>query len=297
MFLRKITAVLLAVLICAGGTSCSQIGGFFSESSSEPESSVEESSEPEPEPETIQFPEGYSPDLTSWELTLVNSTHKLPDDFEIELSDVTVDANTGMRVDSRIIEQVNAMLADCRSYGCPLYITSSYRSLSFQQGLFNYNVEQLVAAGMTETEALEETRRNIATPGTSDHNLGLAIDVVTGDWYMYHDDLNESFEETPAFAWLSEHAWEYGFILRYPKDKQSITKINYEPWHYRYVGVENAKVIKDLGICLEEFWDIAEGKPVYVQTEEDKKPFSNLGGESSQAESEGSESAEPESAA
>jgi D-alanyl-D-alanine carboxypeptidase len=98
--------------------------------------------------------------------------------------------------------------------------------------------------GMDKVTATKEAAKIILPPGTSEHNLGLAMDIIS---------LEQSFENTKAFRWLSAHAQDYGFILRYPKDKEAITEIIYEPWHWRYVGIENAKKIKASGMCLEEY--------------------------------------------
>ena len=93
----------------------------------------------------------------------------------------------------------------------------------------------------------------VARPGTSEHNLGLAADIVSADWYAQHDDLTADFDQTPAFAWLREHCADYGFILRYPLGKESVTGVTYEPWHYRYVGEEAARAIMDAQLTLEEY--------------------------------------------
>ena len=100
-----------------------------------------------------------------------------------------------------------------------------------------------------------EAARWVAPPRQSEHNAGLAIDVVSRDYDQVYGDLMHEFEDFPAFTWLSEHCAEFGFILRYPEDKQEITGITYEPWHYRYVGVEHAQKMQELDLCLEEYWD------------------------------------------
>jgi len=102
---------------------------------------------------------------------------------------------------------------------------------------------------MSQEDAYNLTKREIAIPGTSEHSTGLAVDIVV----LSHQTLDEDFEKTEGFKWLSENAQKYGFILRYPKNKEEITGIKYEPWHYRYVGEENAKKINEQGICLEEY--------------------------------------------
>ena len=111
--------------------------------------------------------------------------------------------------------------------------------------------------GYSQEEAEKEAARWVALPGTSEHNTGLALDIVYPGYYEDYGDLNEGFEETAAFDWLINNCTDYGFVLRYPKDKQDITGITYEPWHYRYVGVENAKAMEAAGQCLEEYLGLA----------------------------------------
>ena len=114
-------------------------------------------------------------------------------------------------------------------------------------------VDNIVITGMSRDAAVAETALYVAAPGCSEHNLGLAADIVSSDWYSKNSGLESWFDQTPHYQWLSENAWKYGFILRYPKDKVEVTKIGYEPWHYRYVGTDTAKAIKDSGLTLEEY--------------------------------------------
>lgn len=109
-----------------------------------------------------------------------------------------------------------------------------------------------MARGLNRNQAEIEAARNVAYPGTSEHHLGLAVDIVS----LQYQQLDEAQARTPEIIWLTEHCSEYGFILRYPKDKTQITGIVYEPWHFRYVGVETAKVIMEQGLCLEEYLEL-----------------------------------------
>ena len=145
------------------------------------------------------------------------------------------------------------MLHDAEQEGCKLYLVSGYRSIGRQRALFQIKTESFVKQGLALEQAEQEAARWVARPGTSEHNLGLAADIVSADWYTTHNDLTEDFEQTPAFAWLKANCAEYGFILRYPKDKEAVTGVSYEPWHYRYVGQEAAKQIILTGITLEEY--------------------------------------------
>ncbi|HHX61925.1 MAG TPA: M15 family metallopeptidase [Epulopiscium sp.] len=134
-----------------------------------------------------------------------------------------------------------------------LVLVSGYRSYVHQQEVFNRKINNLIKEGLTKEEALKKAATIVAVPGTSEHQTGLAIDVTNLCLAKEQDPLIEGFEETDHGKWLSLNSHQYGFILRYPKEKVSITHITYEPWHYRYIGIEHAKAVKELGICLEEY--------------------------------------------
>ena len=136
------------------------------------------------------------------------------------------------RVDERIVDDVKRMFARAKADGINLMIISAYRSVEDQDGLFEYS-----------------DASSIAKPNRSEHNTGLAMDILTPS----HPDLTESFDKTPAFKWLGENAYKFGFVLRYPKNKLEITQFVYEPWHYRYVGEENAAKMREKAYCLEEY--------------------------------------------
>ncbi len=155
--------------------------------------------------------------------------------------------------DRRAAPDLEALLADAEAAGCKLYLVSGYRSVERQAALFARKTNSFLAEGFDRAEAERQAAMWVARPGTSEHNTGLAADIVSADWYAHHSDLTADFEETPAFAWLREHCAEYGFILRYPKDKENITGVTYEPWHYRYVGKQAAAEIMQAGITLEEY--------------------------------------------
>ena len=183
----------------------------------------------------------------SWKLVLANEKNPLPEGFSVEVSKLP----NGKEFDSRAIGELKAMLAAAKADGVSLTVVSSYRSYDYQVGLFNRKVNQYKAKGYNDTDAYNIAKTIVALPGTSEHNLGLAADIVTPSYMT----LDEGFEKTEAFAWLSTHCAEYGFILRYPNGKGDITGIIYEPWHYRYVGQAAAKQIMEQGICLEEYLD------------------------------------------
>ena len=149
-------------------------------------------------------------------------------------------------------EDYNECIADAKEEGVDLMICSAYRSIERQQELFDAEVAVQMNNGKSKEEAEKITATMIAIPGTSEHHTGLAADIVTPT----HQTLDPEFADTDAGKWLQENAAEYGFILRYPEDKQDITEIIYESWHYRYVGVDHAIAIKENGLCLEEYLEI-----------------------------------------
>ena len=176
-----------------------------------------------------------------WELTLVNSNNPIPDNYELTL--VSIDEYR--EFDSRAIGKLQDMLNDIWKNGITnIWVQSAYRSVDEQTRIYNEKVEYYKKQGKTEEEAKKLTERTINKPGYSEHNLGLAVD------FNYVDS---SFENTDVFKWLKDNAENYGFILRYPKEKEDITQVTYEPWHWRYVGEENAKKMDELGLCLEEY--------------------------------------------
>lgn len=184
-------------------------------------------------------------DRTQWNLMLVNPDTPLPENYEINVKQL----DNGQAVDERCYDDLQNMLKDCRSAGFSPVVCSSYRAQEKQQMLFDNQVEKWKNQGYSEDEAKKQAGKLVAVPGTSEHQLGLALDIVDISYQL----LEEEQENTPTQKWLLENSWKYGFILRYPKDKTKITKISYEPWHYRYVGKKAAKEIFDAKICLEEY--------------------------------------------
>lgn len=209
-------------------------------------------------PSTSLVPAGGEPEpqgpTGDWEsnpyLRLVNQTHPLPEDYEVETVAVYTGSNGKVyEMEKTAGEHMIAMISAAQKDGVNIGVTSAFRTLAYQTMLFNRDVEKYKAQGMTEEQAHAKTAQNVAIPGQSEHCAGLAADLLSSE----HWSLDEGFENTAAFRWLDAHAAEYGYILRYPKGKEDITLITYEPWHYRYVGVEYAKKIKESGLCLEEY--------------------------------------------
>lgn len=185
-----------------------------------------------------------------WALKLVAPGYAIDQAYQNTIPLGTVG---GKQIDQRIVAATQQMIAAAKADGVNLGVMSGYRTIQYQINLFNRHVQQRMAKGMTKEEAIADTKLYVAVPGESEHNLGLAIDFMSGT----SADLEESFANTPQGKWLKAHAADYGFILRYPKDKQNITKISFEPWHYRYVGVDVAKQIMSSGKCLEEYLGVA----------------------------------------
>ena len=180
-----------------------------------------------------------------WNLLLVNDWNPLPAGYDSDVTFSTVSG--GKQVDSRIIDAVNRMLNDAAAYD--LAVVSAYRPKEEQDVLYWRKVKQYTDKGYSDLEAQKVGGTIVKRPGFSEHNCGLAMDVGgSGDY-----TLEQTFANTPAYAWLMEHCADYGFILRFPEGKEDITGVIYEPWHYRYVGEEAARYIMDNDLCLEEY--------------------------------------------
>ena len=180
-----------------------------------------------------------------WQLTLVNKDHPLPEDWDVN----TMELPNGLPIDSRIYDALTAMLNDCKAASLDPIVCSAYRTIQRQTELFESKIDSFMRDGLSYDEAYLAASQIVAIPGTSEHNLGLSVDICSAGYQL----LDDAQAETPEQLWLMEHCAEYGFILRYPKEKQHITGIIWEPWHYRYVGVDRAREITDSGLCLEEY--------------------------------------------
>ena len=178
-------------------------------------------------------------------LTLVNFENTIPKDWKVDL----VQLNNGQSVDRRIYDDLIAMLQAAKSEGLNPLICSSYRTNEKQEQLYQNKVSEYLSQGYSKVEASDKAAFWVARPGTSEHQLGLAVDIVS----TKNQRLDRSQENTVEQQWLIQNSWKYGFVLRYPTNKNSITGVGYEPWHYRYVGNEHAKKINELGVCLEEY--------------------------------------------
>ncbi len=185
------------------------------------------------------------------QLLLVNPWNSMPEGYTPQV----VDINGWQYSNVRCIDALKQMLADCRAAGLVPYIASAYRTHGDQVFLYNRKVNYFLDLGYSEADAKKEAGTIVAVPGTSEHELGLAFDLVDNSYR----NLDEGQENTAVQKWLMENSWKYGFILRYPNEKSAITGIIYEPWHYRYVGTTVAKEIYDSGLCLEEYLESLSG--------------------------------------
>lgn len=194
---------------------------------------------------SISEPEEPTDKISDWNLILVNPRNRLPEELTVELTPL----KNGQAIDKRVYNDLQAMMDAARDEGLSPLICSSYRTNEKQQTLYNSEVRRNLAKGYTQKDAQAEAGKWVAVPGTSEHQTGLAVDIVDLNYQL----LDEGQEKTPVQKWLMENSYKYGFILRYPSDKSNITGINYEPWHYRYVGKKAAKEIYEKGLCFEEY--------------------------------------------
>ena len=257
-----IVAVLAVLCVCAA-----LVGYMMMQQSDD----VDNPNAGEPVGTEVQNPDVQTPpeplvpvvsEENSWMTRLVNSTTLLEEGYVPELVVVN---SAGYKFDARAAEDLKAMLQAARDEGLSPMICSSYRSWERQNTLFENQVVKQQNSGLPYEEAYEKAKTVVAFPGTSEHQTGLAADIVATS----HQLLDDSQEQTAEQQWLMEHCWEYGFVLRYPKDKSEITGIIYEPWHYRYVGHEVAQYIHENGLCLEEYWQQVEEQEARLAAQND----------------------------
>lgn len=180
---------------------------------------------------------GYSGE---WNLILVNKNHKIPYNYSPEL----IELSNGEKVDARIYPDLQKMFDDARAAGLQLFVRDGYRTGDEQKAIMNDKIAAYEAEGYSKKEAKALAKTYVAEPGTSEHELGLSVDI---------NSEASGASQDAVYEWLDENAYKYGFIKRYPADKTDITGIDNEPWHYRYVGYEAAKEMKEQNLCLEEY--------------------------------------------
>lgn len=215
-------------------TASPEVSAAASESTAAPSPT----SSPTPLPTTLPAETEYV-QLADWRLVLVNDEVALPEDFVM-----TPRLYGEVQVHDQIYSELCALLDAAYSDGMVLWLASGYRSVETQERILNTAVQNRMRDGYSEEEAYANARLTIQAPGHSEHHTGLAVD------FNY---VSADFRDTEEYAWLQAHAAEYGFVERYPADKEEITGIDYEPWHFRYVGREHAEAMNRLGMCLEEY--------------------------------------------
>lgn len=182
----------------------------------------------------IQVPE-------EWNLIVVNRWNELPEDYSVELTELS----NGQKVDSRVYPYLQEMFDAARTEDVYPVVREGYRTAEEQQEILDDKIQSYINQGYSQVKAERTAKEWVALPGTSEHQLGIAVDINADKSKCSNEDV---------YAWLAENAYKYGFVLRYPPGKQKITGTSYEPWHYRYVGEEAAKEIYERGICLEEYF-------------------------------------------
>lgn len=185
-------------------------------------------------------------DAEKWNLAIINTKYPLPDSYAPTLSNAISGSN--IQLDSRVSEHYAEMYAAAKLSGCVLTPYSGYHTYALQETTYNRKVNFYVNKGMSAEEANQKASAQVLPAGCSEHNAGLAMDIVSA---------SSDFINTKEYKWLCENAHNYGFILRYSEDKTAITGMNFEPWHWRYVGTQAAKEMKEKNQCLEEYLGLA----------------------------------------
>lgn len=186
---------------------------------------------------------------------LVNKQHKVGSDYEPE--NLVVPSGCDYQMEQTAAKALSDMLAAARADGySDLILYSGYRTYSSQKNKFETRTQRYLNEGYSQAQAEEKAGEYIAPPGSSEHHTGLAADVCSSKIVSKFGYLDDSFDSTEEYKWLREHCAEYGFIMRYRKDAEDITGFLYEPWHYRYIGVEHAKACTELSITYEEYYEM-----------------------------------------
>lgn len=231
-----------------------------SSSENQEEQTAEPQTEPQTEPASVEpqaVPETKAAekkpatvipitDAEKWNLAIINTKYPLPDSYAPTLSNAINGSN--IQLDSRVSEHYAEMYAAAKLSGCVLTPYSGYHTYALQETTYNRKVNFYVNKGMSAEEANQKASAQVLPAGCSEHNAGLSMDIVSA---------SSDFINTKEYKWLCENAHNYGFILRYPEDKTAITGMNFEPWHWRYVGTQAAKEMKEKNQCLEEYLGLA----------------------------------------
>lgn len=252
---RRLLAFTLAACAAAGGVSfllsrhaavsSASAASVSSTAAAAPASSAASAVEEEPGLLSAQQAQAM---LDDPRMVLVNHTNKMPEDYTFTTRECGSATAVNKTLQTEAADAFLAMQAAAAREGVTIWMQSGYRSVDYQKNLYDQKTQYFRNKGLSEAEAKKQAANIVNPPGYSEHNCGLAADLNSPE----HTDLTEGFENTEAFRWLSAHAVEYGFILRYPKNAEAVTEITYEPWHWRYVGPENAALIQQSGLCFED---------------------------------------------
>ena len=239
------TGIVLILILCVKGIISGGSGGITGEAAGSQTVAASAATDATPGEKASQTHQEKNAQNQEWNLFLVNPWNPIPDNYEPELTYL----KNGQAVDSRCYPELQQMMDDCRAAGLEPLICASYRTMEKQEALFEDKEARLIQEGCPENEVEAEAAKVVAYPETSEHQLGLALDIVD----VSYQQLDTEQENTPVQQWLLKNSWKYGFVLRYPTDKSNITGIIYEPWHYRYVGKEAAAEMYENKLCLEEY--------------------------------------------
>lgn len=252
---RRLLAFTLAACAAAGGVSfllsrhaaipSASAASVSSTAAAVPSSGAASAAEEEPGLLSVQQAQAM---LDDPRMVLVNHANKMPEDYTFTTRECGSATAVNKTLQTEAADAFLAMQAAAAKEGVTIWMQSGYRSVDYQKNLYDQKTQYFRNKGLSEAEAKKQAANIVNPPGYSEHNCGLAADLNSPE----HTDLTEGFENTEAFRWLSAHAVEYGFILRYPKNAEAVTEITYEPWHWRYVGPENAALIQQSGLCFED---------------------------------------------
>lgn len=244
-----LAVILLALLVWLIARAISCAGGAAPKPDASDVSAVVTTTSATTAPNKEYTADGHylQPEGSEWNLLLVNGWNPMTEAYANAIPLAAFNASWDF--DERALPYLNELLDAANAAGCHLWGQSLFRPYSLQASLYEDQVNALIGEGYGRQEAETQAATIVARPGCSEHNTGLAVDFECADF----PDLDEGFKDTAAYEWLQEHCAEYGFILRFPKEKEEITGVIYEPWHYRYVGAEAATEIMSRGLCLEEY--------------------------------------------
>lgn len=250
---RNRRVLLMAVLMCfivwAGVANLNKQQKKQEAKAAYAEQQKKEEAEKKSEKEESKLVLADESEKKKWYLRLVNSDNPMTEADVPEVATETLDSE-GYQVDARIMDDLEDMFAAARADGRSPMICSAFRSWDTQVSLYQNKISRVMNEdGLDEEDAAIKAATVVAKPGTSEHQVGLALDIVSSEY----TNLDEGQMQTEDQKWLIENCWKYGFILRYPLDKSDITGVIFEPWHYRYVGKKAAKEITEQNLTLEEY--------------------------------------------